>query len=91
LQHLKKDQKDLTPVAGDPLTWRLREDPAILLQPLFAYQERQPYYFYLDPGGRPAGALSCSDVSASVAAGRGIPLKQCVQLLHNAKHGQAEP
>jgi DUF1680 family protein len=46
LQHL---EQALTPVAGDPLTWRLTADPAVLLRPFFAYEEGQPYYFYLDP------------------------------------------
>ena len=46
LNHL---DRELTPVAGEALTWRLAGDPAILLRPFYAYKEGEPYFLYLDP------------------------------------------
>jgi hypothetical protein len=46
LDHL---DRSLTPVRGEPLTWRLAADPTVVLRPFYAYKEGQPYYLYLDP------------------------------------------
>jgi hypothetical protein len=46
LEHL---QAALKPVLGDPVTWRLTDDPEVLLRPFYAYKEGEPYYLYLDP------------------------------------------
>ena len=39
----------LTPVAGEPLTWQLRDHPRVLARPFYAYHEGEPYYLYFDP------------------------------------------
>ena len=41
--------RDLTPAAGEALTWRLARDPAVLARPFYAYKEGETYYLYLDP------------------------------------------
>jgi uncharacterized protein len=46
---LKRLDRELTPVAGEALTWRLNDNPAVLLRPFYAYKEGEPYYLYLDP------------------------------------------
>ena len=46
LEHL---DRDLTPVAGETLSWRLSRDPAILVRPFYAYKEGETYFVYLDP------------------------------------------
>jgi uncharacterized protein len=39
----------LTRVDGEPLTWRMNSEPAVLLRSFSAYKEGEPYYLYLDP------------------------------------------
>jgi uncharacterized protein len=46
---LKRLDRELTPVAGEALTWRLAGNPAVLLRPFYAYKEGEPYFLYLDP------------------------------------------
>ena len=46
LEHL---DRDLQPVEGEALTWRLARDGGVLLRPFYAYKEGEPYYLYLDP------------------------------------------
>ncbi|MBN1919485.1 MAG: glycoside hydrolase family 127 protein [Verrucomicrobia bacterium] len=46
---LKNLAKALVPSPGEPLTYRLRTDPNILLRPFYALKENEPYYLYLDP------------------------------------------
>jgi DUF1680 family protein len=46
LMHL--DQA-LIRVPGEPLTWRMKAEPAVLLRPFSAFREGEPYYLYLDP------------------------------------------
>jgi uncharacterized protein len=46
LDHL---DRDLTPVPGEELTWRLARDGEVLLRPFYAYKEGEPYHLYLDP------------------------------------------
>jgi hypothetical protein len=46
LDHL---DRSLISSRGDPLTWRLATDPAILFRPFYTYKEGEPYYLYLDP------------------------------------------
>jgi uncharacterized protein len=46
LEHL---ERDLQPVEGEALTWRLARDGGVLLRPFCAYKEGEPYYLYLDP------------------------------------------
>ena len=46
LEHL---DRDLIPVAGDVLTWRLARQPDVLLRPFYAYKEGEKYCLYLDP------------------------------------------
>ncbi len=41
--------RQLTPAAGEALTWRLAADPAILFRPFYAYKEGERYFLYLDP------------------------------------------
>jgi hypothetical protein len=51
VEKLKLDQldRDLTPVAGEALTWRLASDHAVLFRPFYAYKEAERYFLYLDP------------------------------------------
>ena len=46
---LNRLDRELTPAAGEVLTWRLAGDPAILLRPFYAYKESERYFLYLDP------------------------------------------
>ncbi|MFI5381951.1 MAG: hypothetical protein ACHRHE_21860, partial [Tepidisphaerales bacterium] len=46
---LAKLDDQLVRAIGEPLTWRLAADPAVLARPYYAFQENQPYYMYLDP------------------------------------------
>jgi DUF1680 family protein len=47
--NLNRLDSELTPVAGEALTWRLASDPAILLRPFYDYKEGERYFLYLDP------------------------------------------
>jgi len=42
-------ERSLVPARGEPLTWRLAGDPAVLVRPFYAYKEGEPYYLYFDP------------------------------------------
>ena len=46
---LKHLDRELTPAAGESLTWRLAGNPAMLLRPFYVYKEGEPYFLYLDP------------------------------------------
>ena len=46
---LKHLDRDLTPVTGDVLTWRLARQPGVILRPFYAYKEAENYCLYLDP------------------------------------------
>jgi len=46
LEHI---DRELTPVPGDILTWRLVRNNNILLRPFYAYKEGERYYLYLEP------------------------------------------
>jgi uncharacterized protein len=46
---LKRLDCELTPVAGETLTWRLAADPAVLLRPFYIYKDGESCFVYLDP------------------------------------------
>jgi hypothetical protein len=46
---LSRLPSELSPCAGEALTWRLTAAPDILARPFYAYEEGQPYCLYLDP------------------------------------------
>ena len=46
---LRQPGQEFLPVPGQPLTWRLREDPNVRARPFYAYGEGEPYYLYFDP------------------------------------------
>ena len=37
------------PSPGEPLTYRLKKNPAVLARPFYAYKEGEEYFLYLDP------------------------------------------
>ena len=41
--------KDLEPSAGEPLTFRVRGQPDLLLRPFYAFKQGEPYYAFTDP------------------------------------------
>ena len=58
---LKHPQQSFIRTTGEPLTWRLSNDPAVLLRPFSAYKEGEPYYVYLDAAAArrvPVGAVT---------------------------------
>jgi hypothetical protein len=58
---LERPERSLTPACGESLTWRLAEDPAVLVRPFYAYKEGEPYFLYFDPAAAnriPHGALA---------------------------------
>ena len=46
---LAHPEQSLLAARGEPLTWRLAGDPAVLVRPFYAYKEGEPYYLYFDP------------------------------------------
>jgi hypothetical protein len=47
--NLDRPEKSLVLARGEPLTWRLAADSAVLVRPFYAYKEGEPYYLYFDP------------------------------------------
>ncbi len=41
--------RQLTPVPGEPLTWRMPSEPAVVFRQFSAYKQGVPYILYLDP------------------------------------------
>ncbi len=54
--NLGKLRSELEPVSGSSLTYRLRQDPAVVGRPFYDYKEGEEYFLYLDPAY--AGVLS---------------------------------
>ena len=46
---LEQLDRDLVPVVGDVLTWRVAREPNVLVRPFYAYKEGENYCLYLDP------------------------------------------
>ena len=46
---LTRLDRELTPVVGEQLTWRMAADPAVLFRPLYDYKADEFYFAYLDP------------------------------------------
>jgi DUF1680 family protein len=46
---LQQIDQALTRADGEPLTWRLKADPTVLVRPFSAYKEGESYYLYIDP------------------------------------------
>lgn len=40
---------NFVPATGEPLTYHLAGDPAVLIRPFYALKEGEPYYIYFDP------------------------------------------
>lgn len=37
------------PLEGEPLQYRLRNDPSVLVRPFYMFKQDEPYFIYLDP------------------------------------------
>ncbi len=46
---LKNLNEIFIPSEGDPLTWKLKTDPSVVLRPFYAFKENERYFLYLDP------------------------------------------
>src|SRR6185369_7187689 len=40
---------NFVPSPGEALTWHLKQDPSVLVRPLYAFKEGEEYFVYLDP------------------------------------------
>ena len=45
---LRRLDQDWAAVPGEPLTFRLRGDVGLVMQPFYAFKENEPYFLYLD-------------------------------------------
>ena len=54
----------LRPVTGQPLTFRLAADPAVVVRPFYQFTEGERYFVYLDPA-RSLVRLPCSELTYS--------------------------